>query len=302
MSRVKRVINFFILLGLFMVPFNFAFSASTNYRYTGQELDKETDLYYYGQRYYNPNTGRFTQKDPVLKDGSIDANFLNKATKEELYEFLSNPQKLNEYSYVLNNPVKYVDPTGETEVSALLTPKKTATQVAFWLGVINGRLRPTGRNISAGLLQHSLNLRIGNNLDLNVHQGNDQNNIIGAIKQSNDYQDYIQDIVDKAEGSGKNQIDVIFDNVNGPSLTFNSGDLETSLRGTHSTHIIGTKLENGEWDINVNITDVYDFKIENYDGDLESMVGNNAAVISQSQGVISNYDININFNDRVRYE
>jgi len=43
------------------------------------------------------------QKNPVLKDGSIDVNFLNKAVKEELYEFLSNPQGLNDYSYVLNN-------------------------------------------------------------------------------------------------------------------------------------------------------------------------------------------------------
>src|SRR3989338_9019219 len=118
-----------IILGIiFIVPLN-ALAADTNYRFTGQELDKETGLYDYGARNYNPNTGRFMQQDPVLKDNSIDPFFLNNATKEELNEFLSNPQKLNAYSYTLSNPIKYVDPTGETEVPALLTPKKTATQV-----------------------------------------------------------------------------------------------------------------------------------------------------------------------------
>jgi RHS repeat-associated protein len=62
-------------------------------RYTGKELDG-TGLYYYSARYYDPSIGRFVSQDPV--DG-----------------FLINPQSLNKYSYVLNNPLKYIDPTGE---------------------------------------------------------------------------------------------------------------------------------------------------------------------------------------------
>ena len=30
-----------------------------SYQYTGQELDPETGLYYYGARYYDPELGRF---------------------------------------------------------------------------------------------------------------------------------------------------------------------------------------------------------------------------------------------------
>ena len=52
---------------------------------TGKELD-ESDLYYFGARYYDSNIGRFTSVDPV---------------------------KENEpYSYVRNNPMNLVDPTG----------------------------------------------------------------------------------------------------------------------------------------------------------------------------------------------
>nr|WP_083930089.1 RHS repeat-associated core domain-containing protein [Paenibacillus sanguinis] len=52
-----------------------------------------TDLQYLRTRWYDPNAGRFVSKDPY--EGSID-----------------NPLSLNRYSYVVNNPLKYVDPSG----------------------------------------------------------------------------------------------------------------------------------------------------------------------------------------------
>ncbi|ODS37095.1 MAG: hypothetical protein A7316_02205 [Candidatus Altiarchaeales archaeon WOR_SM1_86-2] len=63
------------------------------YLFTGQEHDSETGLYYYGARYYSPEVRRFVQADPVIM---------------EPYD----PQYLNRYSYVLNNPLMYNDPTG----------------------------------------------------------------------------------------------------------------------------------------------------------------------------------------------
>ena len=33
--------------------------------FTGREFDKETGLYYYRARYYNPQIGRFLQTDPI---------------------------------------------------------------------------------------------------------------------------------------------------------------------------------------------------------------------------------------------
>jgi RHS repeat-associated protein len=57
------------------------------YQYTGQELDRDSDLYYYGARYYDPALARFI---------SIDAAF----------------DSPSPYSYVQNNPIRYTDPTG----------------------------------------------------------------------------------------------------------------------------------------------------------------------------------------------
>ena len=62
------------------------------YKYTGKELDN-TGLYYYEARYYDPTLGRFISADTIVP-GVYD------------------PQSLNRYSYVQNNPFSYTDPTG----------------------------------------------------------------------------------------------------------------------------------------------------------------------------------------------
>ena len=64
------------------------------YKFTGKELDADTGLYYYGARYYNAALGRFISQDPWEGD-------------------YTDPQTLNKYSYVMNNPLRYIDPTGK---------------------------------------------------------------------------------------------------------------------------------------------------------------------------------------------
>ncbi|MBI5414984.1 hypothetical protein HZA38_05745 [Candidatus Peregrinibacteria bacterium] len=78
---------------LFFVINEFSFAYENNYKFTGQELDPETNLYYYGARYYNPKLGQFASQDPWEGD-------------------LTDPQSFNKYSYTRNNPLKYIDPTG----------------------------------------------------------------------------------------------------------------------------------------------------------------------------------------------
>jgi len=68
-------------------------------KYNSKEEDK-TGLLYYGARYYNPETGRFITADTV-KGNLIDS------------------QSQNRYVYVKNNPLKYIDPTGNAPFGAL---------------------------------------------------------------------------------------------------------------------------------------------------------------------------------------
>jgi RHS repeat-associated protein len=66
---------------------------ATRYKFTNQEEDPEIELYYYNARYYDPELGRFIQADPYIQN---------------LYD----PQSLNRYSYVRNNPINLIDPSG----------------------------------------------------------------------------------------------------------------------------------------------------------------------------------------------
>ncbi len=70
------------------------------YKFTSQELDDETGLYYYDARYYDSDLGRFM---------AVDGAYLGVSGDKAM---LVNPQKLNSYSYVYNNPLKYTDPSG----------------------------------------------------------------------------------------------------------------------------------------------------------------------------------------------
>ncbi|HMY69454.1 MAG TPA: RHS repeat-associated core domain-containing protein [Leptospiraceae bacterium] len=67
----------------------------TKYKYTGQEEDKESGLYYYKARYYDASLGRFNSADSLIMPESI--------------------QGMNRYMYVEGNPVKYNDPSGHSQ-------------------------------------------------------------------------------------------------------------------------------------------------------------------------------------------
>ena len=77
------------------------------FRFTGKEWDAETGLYYYGARYLDPKTSRWVSGDPA---GYELMNPMD--TKGKPRQGYSIVEATNWYSYVSNNPVKYVDPTG----------------------------------------------------------------------------------------------------------------------------------------------------------------------------------------------
>jgi RHS repeat-associated protein len=85
----------------------------TDYQFTGQKLDGGTGLYFYGARYYDPVTGRFVSADTIVPSPG-------------------KPQALNRYSYVYNNPMRYVDPTGMFTEDELLGWGITQEQIDYW--------------------------------------------------------------------------------------------------------------------------------------------------------------------------
>ncbi|MBK8013952.1 MAG: VCBS repeat-containing protein [Deltaproteobacteria bacterium] len=76
-------------------------SAATTRGFTGQEHLDAHRLIHLNGRVYDPGLGRFLSVDPIIADPA-------------------NAQSLNAYSYVLNNPLSFIDPSGylACEVSA----------------------------------------------------------------------------------------------------------------------------------------------------------------------------------------
>ncbi len=69
-------------------------------RCTGKERDAESGLDYFGARYYASNMGRFMSPDWSAKQEPVP------------YSKLDDPQTLNLYSYVGNNPLSRADKDG----------------------------------------------------------------------------------------------------------------------------------------------------------------------------------------------
>ncbi len=78
----------------------YSFGATpTQRRFTGQRKDSGSGLLYYGARWYDPTVGRFLQADTIVPQPG-------------------NPQSLNRYSYVGNQPTVSIDPPGHAACAA----------------------------------------------------------------------------------------------------------------------------------------------------------------------------------------
>lgn len=91
---------------------------------TSRERDKESNLYFYRARYYDPAIGRFLQPDPVLSlhPDEEDIPYL-------LPRLLNFPQEFNPYHYVANNPIMFKDPYGLSALCRATCKFNQAAQV-----------------------------------------------------------------------------------------------------------------------------------------------------------------------------
>ncbi len=68
-------------------------TGTEKYAFTGQYSEAEIGLYYFGARWYDASLGRFISEDPIK--GSMLSS-----------------QSQNPYVYCMNNPLRFIDPTG----------------------------------------------------------------------------------------------------------------------------------------------------------------------------------------------
>ncbi|MDD5009720.1 MAG: RHS repeat-associated core domain-containing protein [Syntrophorhabdaceae bacterium] len=88
---------------------------NVNHTFTDQEEDDEAGLYNYKARLYDPLLGRFISADSIVPEPG-------------------NLQAYNRYSYCLNNPVVYTDPSGQFSLGDVFNAFITGVvaAVVFW--------------------------------------------------------------------------------------------------------------------------------------------------------------------------
>ena len=85
----------------------------TPFGFAGCLYDTDTKLCRFGARDYDPSIGRWLDKDPIRFDGG-DTNL---------------------YGYVLQDPVNYIDPTGEVSMLAIAAGVAALGYSAHWISV-----------------------------------------------------------------------------------------------------------------------------------------------------------------------
>jgi len=81
-------------------------------KFTGQEYDHESKIYYYNARYYDPEAGSFTTADTLVPDSS-------------------DPMAFNRFMYVAGNPIMFNDPTGHSWLVGLIAWAVTSLLVTI---------------------------------------------------------------------------------------------------------------------------------------------------------------------------
>ena len=94
-------------------PPHYTAASGNLYTFTGDEEDTESTSFHTTYRQLSSTLGRWLRPDPY--DGSYDP---------------TNPQSLNRYSYVLNNPFAFTDPLGLDVANHMI-----CTTVTYWTAV-----------------------------------------------------------------------------------------------------------------------------------------------------------------------
>jgi RHS repeat-associated protein len=116
-------------------------------KYNSQELDKETNYYFYNARHYDPEIGRFITPDTVI-DGELST------------------QGWNRFAYVHNNPIRYKDPTGHDSVLVVSNDKVSNNGKSYYTyrGYVYQDTKVAGKTIFSADTKNKIDEFLGTRL------------------------------------------------------------------------------------------------------------------------------------------
>jgi RHS repeat-associated protein len=183
-------------------------------RYTGKERDTESGLDYFGARYYASTMGRFMSPDWSAKEDPVP------------YAKLDNPQSLNLYSYVYNNPLGRADadghqpPEGEVEPEEMEEIREenalTPLQPAPAMRPLSPMQETVGNLLYGGPVEKAIEQNVDrqSQIGANAAQGKAFQDAVAAKTAQTD-SNVVQNVTVKTQSGVKTVIDVVSKNSSG---------------------------------------------------------------------------------------
>ena len=191
-----------------------------HFTYFGQTYDETTGLYYLRARYYDPTTGRFTQQDPA-EDG------------------------YNWYVYGNQNPVMYVDPSGENWIYNAWNWGEDA----IWKGIAVG-MSAMGWQLTADLLWLAAS---GSG---NTYTATADSYASNLAKNDAGINKFVNDVI-WAYGTSQNNSNPVIP-TQSYEIPLSNGDLGAALHNVY-VDIKASRGLDGVWTATVTLTDTFDF-------------------------------------------
>jgi RHS repeat-associated protein len=191
-------------------------------KFTQKERDIETGLDYFGARSFASTQGRFTSADDVVNDSHV-----------------ADPQSWNKYAYVRNNPLKYIDQSGQEADVAIKTDERNKTGTITIKATI-GIWTKDSKNISQDALNQAAS-GIKSSIDKAWSGQYEKDGITYTVKTEVTVQAYSTE--QKAIDAGsQNVVEMIKGNVSGDSVAESGRGLISSYdSGTWNIDRVGTR-------------------------------------------------------------
>lgn len=266
------------------------------FRYTGEYTDSETGLVYLRNRMYDPETGRFISEDTHW---NID-NCIYGDHATNTPDITAIAQSSNLYVYCINNPVRYIDNSGDLGIEINTFTIPWVRQQLIWKQGVRA-LNVAKLTVSAQMLDHSIRWFSAENVNITETgiSGSDRIDgmeVINLLKASPTINNEIDWQISYANNDGVNSF--YWSDV----LTLNdTTDMYLSFNNATVT-LIGNKNESGEWTVNVKVHDIYDFSVEKFSNitSFRSAIGSAAGTVAAMEqmpivGAIKTYTIDVDF-------
>jgi hypothetical protein len=211
------------------------------------------------------------------------------------------PSGRNKYAW--QDEIEDVIKLLSSEINTAIKNQESETARVLGKKVGNSILINKGYYEANELWQHSLQ---DNPRDLHFGQNN---SICMQIRKSDEYNDYVDELIRQANKQGLDSIsfnslndELVDDNGNSEHIQFNEGNLKYAIHGVDGgMQVKGHKNQNGQWELEIEMNDTYDFHKRGYQEEDGSFSGalmlNDTAYKMQKIGAINSFNSQFAFKD-----